>query len=159
MEIRLIAERILFSDQLDDKLLLPEQWTDLERGVPIGVPARPGRPPALSFAPKAERVPFPQAKELVDDRTRGIVLHFFANHELLAIEIMALALLRFPDAPPAFRQGLMQTIAEEQEHLRLYQRRMHALGVELGAVPVNQFFWDCLRSMQNPLAFVVGMSL
>jgi uncharacterized ferritin-like protein (DUF455 family) len=159
MEISLIAERILFGNRLEDKLLWPETWTDLNPGAAIGIPAQPGRPEALSFAPRTERVPFPQTRELVDDRTRGIVLHFFANHELLAIEIMALALLRFPDAPPAFRQGLMQTIAEEQGHLRLYQKRMEALGVELGAVPVNQFFWDCLRSMQNPLDFVIGMSL
>jgi len=159
MEISQIAERILFSDRLEEKLFLPECWTDQNRGLAIGIPAQPGRPLALSFAPRAERVPFPQTKDLVDDHTRGLVLHFFANHELLAIEIMALALLRFPDAPSAFREGLMQTIREEQGHLALYQTRMQELGVDLGAAPVNQFFWDCLKTMENPLDFVVGMSL
>lgn len=159
MDISLIAERILFGNRLEDKLLLPESWTDDNPGRGISIPACPGRPEALAFAPKAARVPFPQTRDLDDDRTRGIVLHFFANHELLAIEIMALALLRFPDAPAAFRLGLMQTIAEEQSHLRLYQERMQVLGVNLGAVPVNQFFWDCLKTMQNPLDFVIGMSL
>ncbi|HYX34840.1 MAG TPA: DUF455 family protein [Oligoflexus sp.] len=159
MDISLIAERLLFGNRLEDKLELPETWTDARLGPAIGIPACPGRPEALSFAPKTERVPFPQTRELVDARTRGIVLHFFANHELLAIEIMALALLRFPDSPVNFRAGLIQTIAEEQSHLRLYQRRMQELGVDLGAVPVNQFFWDCLKSMQNPLDFVIGMSL
>ena len=159
MELNLLAERILFSNRLEDKLLWPNTWVDSKRGVAIGIPAKPGRPDALRFASKNHRLAFPQLRDLDDDRTRGIVLHFFANHELLAIEIMALALLRFPEAPAAFRRGLLETIGEEQRHLGLYIQRMQQLGVELGAVPVNQFFWNCLKTMQDPLDFVVGMSL
>jgi hypothetical protein len=39
----------------------------------------------------------------VDENCRSRLLHFFCNHELLAVERMALALLHFPDAPSSFR--------------------------------------------------------
>ncbi|MEO1337465.1 MAG: DUF455 family protein, partial [Myxococcota bacterium] len=48
---------------------------------------------------------------------------------------------------------------EEQSHLRRYQARMHDLGVELGDVPVSDFFWSTMASMNSPLDFVVRMSM
>ena len=72
---------------------------------------------------------------------------------------MALCLLKFPDAPVPFQKGLVHTITEEQEHLRLYLDRLQELGGEVGEVPVNGFFWDCLSGMTDPMDFVVGMSM
>ena len=66
---------------------------------------------------------------MVDPVERGRVLHFFANHELLALELMAVALLRFPDAPHSFRRGIIETMKEEQKHLNLYIESMNRLGV------------------------------
>jgi len=77
----------------------------------------------------------------------------------LAIELMALCLLKFPEAPIAFQKGIVHTITEEQEHLRLYLDRLEELGGEVGEVPVNGFFWDCLSEMTDPMDFVVGMSM
>jgi uncharacterized ferritin-like protein (DUF455 family) len=90
---------------------------------------------------------------------RGILLHFFANHELLATELMALALLRFPDAPAAFRRGLLQTLKEEQEHTRLYLRRMKECGLQFGELPVSGYFWRSVSPMENPIDYVAGLSL
>jgi hypothetical protein len=67
--------------------------------------------------------------------------------------------LRFPDAPARFRQRILETIMEEQRHMKAYMARMKDFGITLGDVPVNRFFWDCLRDMKDPLDFVVGMSL
>ncbi len=160
MDIRSYAESILFGTRLEDKLLSPDLIASVSDHRPWqGTIQEPGRPSPLRFATKQRRRPFPTMRELETDEGRGITLHFFANHELLAMEIMALALLRFPEAPPAFRLGLIQTIREEQEHFQAYLKRMDQLNVQLGDVPVNGFFWDCLKSMQNPLDFVVGMSL
>lgn len=166
MEIRAFAESVLRSGSLEDKLWFPAEgiaaFTDHDRATPsfLAHLSEPGRPEALRFEQgDRTKVSFPTASELKHDSARGLVLHFFANHELLAMEIMALALLRFPDAPEKFRLGIVQTIAEEQNHMRLYMERMQQYGVPFGAVPVNRFFWDLLRDMKTPLDYVTRMSL
>jgi uncharacterized ferritin-like protein (DUF455 family) len=88
-----------------------------------------------------------------------VLLHCFANHELLATELMALALLRFPDAPRAFRQGLVQTLRDEQEHTRMYMERMARAGFAFGDLPVNGFFWKHVGGMESPLDYVSRLSL
>ena len=92
-------------------------------------------------------------------RERGILLHFFANHELLATELMALALLRFPNAPAAFRQGVLQTLRDEQEHTRLYLRRMEECGIHFGELPVSGYFWRSVSAMEQPIDYVAGLCL
>lgn len=160
MELRAFAEQLLYGTTLEAKSEGPAAVSDEERGFGLDIPpALPGRPEFMSFNEKGRKTPFPAPKDLKDPRSRGIVLHFFANHELLAIELMALVLLKFPDAPASFRQGIYRTILEEQEHLDLYLKRMEELGTKLGDVSVNRFFWDCLKDMKNPLDFITGMSL
>lgn len=159
MEIRELAERILFGNTLADKLTMSAQITDFAPGPIVAIPELPGRPVELRLDNERERIAFPGVHELDKVGMRGRVLHFFANHELLATELMALALLRFPDADPRFRMGLVRTIEEEQRHLRLYHERMRADGVELGEIPVSSFFWDCLSPMKAPIDFITGMSL
>ena len=72
---------------------------------------------------------------------------------------MALALLKFPNAPEKFRRGLYGILREEQEHLRLYLERMRAVGVEFGEIPVSDFFWRTISSMATPIDFVARLSL
>ncbi len=162
MRLEQYAEQVLMGTRLEDKLLSPAliDLSEPSRKAWIAAPLEPGRPQGLSYLGREARIPFPTRAELeADEKARGIVLHFFANHELLAIEIMALTLLRFPDAPARFRQRLLETIEEEQRHMRAYMGRMQDFGIQLGDVPVNRFFWDCLRDMRDPMDFVVGMSL
>jgi len=158
-----VDERILLGTTIADKLVHIDLavLTDGRPGPPITPPDVPGRPDLLDLAPRhaRDRVPFPGVHELDDPAVRGTALHFFANHELLAMELMALALLRFPDAPPAFRRGIAATIIEEQDHMRLYVERMNALGTRLGDIPVNRWFWDCIAPIDAPLDFVAGLSL
>ena len=155
-ELRDQAERLLFGSRLEDKLAPLERLTDVRPGQGILPPKSPGRPPGLELR-RGLRSEFPRS--FSSGRARGTALHFFANHELLAIELMALCLLRFPEAPAAFRRGLANIISEEQEHLRMYISGAGRLGVELGEQPVNAFFWDALRNADSPLAFVAGMGL
>jgi uncharacterized ferritin-like protein (DUF455 family) len=93
------------------------------------------------------------------EQERGRLLHFFANHELLATELMALALLRFPDAPAAFRRGLWQTLKDEQRHTRLYVERMRQCGIHFGELPVSGYFWRSVASMESPLDYVTRLCL
>ena len=109
---------------------------------PLATPAAPGRPAELRFkVTGTARGEFPGIRHLEQERERGRLLHFFANHELLATELMALVLLRFPDAPAAFRKGVLQTLKDEQEHTRLYLQRMKECGIHFGELPVSGYFW------------------
>src|SRR6185369_14542659 len=116
MELREFAERVLFATTLEEKLQCPELIVDEQPGSALEAPLAPGRPPELRFKSQgSSRVDFPGMHRLHEERERGRLLHFFANHELLATELMALVLLRFPEAPAAFRKGVLQTLRDEQE--------------------------------------------
>ncbi len=158
-----VASRVLFSTSLDQKL----RGFTLKEGDELGpiesVSHRqlvPGRPDCLHFAAEGTARPaLPAAPALVNEKSRGVLLHFFANHELLAAELMALALLRFPDSPQAFRKGLAHTLREEQRHTHWYIQRMKQCGIEFGHYPVNRFFWDAVSSMEEPIDYVSRLSL
>ena len=147
------ASRVLTGVSWDDKLAPPLPGVD--RAVRGPVPAVPGRPPGL--APSDRRARFTAAIDT--PRGRGEVLHFFANHELLALELMALALLKFPDAPPSFRRGLVGVMRDEQRHLAGYLARLAAVGVTPGELPLSDFFWTCLAPVDDPIVFVAGVAL
>lgn len=159
-----LAQRVLFSNQLDEKL----KPRSLCIARPEGPAARialshdltPARSDSIQFASgSATRPKLPASAHLVTDENRGTLLHFFANHELLAAELMALALLRFPDAPHKFRVGLANTLREEQRHTRWYLARMKDCGVEFGEFPLSRFFWDAVSSMESPIDYVSRLSL
>jgi hypothetical protein len=162
MELREFAERVVFGTTLEDKLFRPETFTDTRPGSAWESPVAPGRPDVLRFkAPGSATTTdsFPGLHRLDHGSERGKVLHFFANHELLATELMALVLLRFPDAPPAFRRGVLKTLQDEQDHVRLYLERMKACGVVFGELPVSGYFWRSVAPMRSPMDFVSGLSL
>ncbi|MBP6602051.1 MAG: DUF455 family protein [Verrucomicrobiales bacterium] len=161
-----LARRVLFSDSIEEKLrlarrpLCEDSGDSGERSLAVAGPIVPGRPRELRFATDSSARPgLPGRPALVTDANRGVLLHFFANHELLAAELMALALLKFPDAPVEFRQGLANTLREEQLHTRWYVNRMKECGVEFGQYPVSRFFWEAVAQMQCPLDYVSRLSL
>ena len=157
MEVSAFAERVLVGRTLADKLLSPAELTDETPRLTGALPGEPGRAEGLSLGHgSGGGAPL---KVPDDPRERGWLLHAFANHELLATELLALALLRFDDVPAAFRRGLVQTLREEQKHLALYLDRMRALGVELGERPLSGFFWRAMSSLETPAAFVAHLSL
>ncbi|MCH9688769.1 MAG: ferritin-like domain-containing protein, partial [Deltaproteobacteria bacterium] len=152
------AQQVLFGTTLGDKLWAPP-CSDQALGDPcIEPPSRPGRPQHLALG-RGGGESLPSHHALADPRARGQLLHAFANHELQALELMALALLRFGDAPPAFRRGLVAALREEQQHLSLYLDRMAELGTEFGAHPLGGFFWRVMAPMPSPLDFVAHLAL
>ena len=161
MEASELAQRILFGDTLEDKLFDGGRILDRRPGVAQSTPERPGRPADLHLDSwhDRQRVRFGDVRRFNSDKERGLVLHFFANHELLALELIALALLKFPDAPPKFRRGLIATLKDEQKHLSLYIDRMGEIGVEFGEIPVSDFFWRSIGGMETPMDFVTRLSL
>ncbi|MDJ0840141.1 MAG: DUF455 family protein [Acidobacteriota bacterium] len=167
MNLEEFAKQVLLSDRLEDKLFVPESFEDENKGHwlraqtgSIRAPEQPGRPRELAFGSKKKGAEaFPREKDLHLDSERGKVLHFFANHELMALELMALALLKMVDSPPGFRMDIARTMLDEQRHMRLYMQRMHQLGVDFGSVPVSDYFWRNFRTMQTPMDYVCGLSL
>lgn len=159
MELQALARQVLISPSLEDKLVIPDELTDRCPGDGAFRPSEPARPPGLRLDDDRPRSAFPRPSQLHAAEARGRALHFFANHELLAIELMAVCLLAFPEAPSTFRFGVAHTLLEEQRHLRMYRTRMLELGVGLGDVPVGGHFWRVLAGMRSPLEYVAGMSL
>ncbi|MGN6644272.1 MAG: DUF455 family protein, partial [Verrucomicrobiota bacterium] len=160
MELRAFAEQVLFATSLEEKLRCPEGITDERPGPALMTPETPGRPVELRFKPQVSgKAEFPGLHQLEQQRERGRLLHFFANHELLATELMALVILRFPDAPAAFRKGVLQTLKDEQEHTRLYIERMKDCGIQFGELPVSGYFWRSVSTMENPMDYVSSLCL
>lgn len=162
MEIREFAEQIFFGHSVADKLIAPEggirALTDREPGQEVAW-QEPGRAPdiAIAWDVKHRRLPRPGA--LQEERHRIRCLHAFANHELMALEMMAWALLAFPDAPPAFRLGLVKVVEDEQRHFRLYKERIEEMGVCFGDIPLNAHFWRVAGTITSPLRWVCAMHL
>ncbi len=160
MQMREAAERILFAETLEEKLLLaPAVASDDAPGKAILTPGGPGRPDELRICAKGVRVEFPGIHRLDDDRERGTMLHFLANHELLASELMALVLLKFPDAPKEYRAGVYAAMREEQMHTLMYVRRMKECGIAFGELPLNDYFWRLIAPMATPMDFVTRLNL
>ncbi|MCX6127175.1 MAG: DUF455 family protein [Proteobacteria bacterium] len=166
--LQLFAERLLQGTTLADKLAPPDLtecptcFEPAQSRLKFVPPLLPGSPPQLSLRATSKRNSvhaFPAKGALDNPLARGHVLHFFANHVLLAIEIMSLAILKFQDAPAGFIRGIYETILEEQKHMHLYINRMNDLGVQFGDISLNGFFWNSLREMNSPQEYAAAMSL
>ncbi|MBE7413212.1 MAG: DUF455 family protein [Leptospiraceae bacterium] len=83
----------------------------------------------------------PRLEHLNSVENRAISFHHFANHELMAIELFALALLKFQDAPKKVRKSLFRSLKDEQLHFTLYLNRMREMGMDFGDRPLNSVFW------------------
>jgi uncharacterized ferritin-like protein (DUF455 family) len=120
---------------------------------------RPGRPPELEVSLKKPRT-FKQGA-LVRAEARAALHHKFWHHELQAAELMCWALLRFPDTPQEFREGLLRIFRDEVRHMGMYQAHIESLGFALGDYPVRDWFWERIPTCETPVQFValLGMGL
>lgn len=158
MELYDWAQSLLCANTIEQKLFSPDKLTDHKIQKPIFWDT-PSRPYGMAFNKRSKEEKLPKNKELAQADKRAICLHRFAGHELLAIEIMAFALLAFPDAPRHFRMGIASTIKDEQRHLALYISRLKAFGLEFGQLPLYKHFWAYVKFYEHPLHFVSSMNL
>jgi uncharacterized ferritin-like protein (DUF455 family) len=158
MEKREWAISILSADTIAGKLAHPEILTDEHPGPPL-IWDEPVRPAGMSFCKRSKEDKLPSFQEHDDLQKRVVCLHRFAGHELLAVEIMAFTLLAFPEAPKTFRRGLAHTLKEEQEHVRLYVKRMDELNMQFGDLPLYKHFWKHTPYIKSPMDYVCMMSL
>lgn len=158
MELRDWALRILSGDTLQEKLLTPDSLTDDEPGVSLFW-KEPVRPQGMHFCPHTRKNKLPKMHEHNHPDKRAACLHRFAGHELLAVEIMAYALLAFPEAPKHFRRGVANILREEQVHVQLYIERMKGLGISFGDLPLYKHFWAYTPFLRTPEQYISVMSL
>ncbi|MEO1997362.1 MAG: DUF455 family protein [Planctomycetaceae bacterium] len=159
MQTRDVADRILFSPSIEDKLAaIPPGVIDDDPG-PIERVAEPSRSRDLQFAPRRAAPAMPSASVMADPAKRALAHHIMANHELQALEIMAFVLRAFPDADADFRQGLLPIMADEQRHTRMHMERAASLGVRFGDYPVNSYFWNKAQQFQTLLDYLAGLPL
>ena len=161
MNVAEFAERVLFGTTLGDKLAPAACVNDFTPRSPVNVDSlpSPGRDISIRMHHGPGAAQAPADADLEKEEARGRLLHFLANHELLATELMALVLLKFPDAPDAFRRGVFVTLQEEQEHTRLYLERMQECGIPFGSQPLSGHFWRVVEPMRTPMDFVSRLSL
>jgi uncharacterized ferritin-like protein (DUF455 family) len=152
------CQALLTSGTLEAKLAFPAGELTDDAGVPIVDVEAPTRAPLLAMHEGSERLPPLHA--LASAEARVVCLSRFAHHELMAAELFAWALLRFPDAPPSLRRGWVAALREELVHLRLYLARLEAHGAALGDLPLSGYFWKLMpgvRQASDPLRAFVCM--
>jgi uncharacterized ferritin-like protein (DUF455 family) len=158
MEIREFARQILEGASLEEKLFSPEALTDHAPGTALRIDD-PARSAEMRFTKRGAKEKLPSFQEHHKAENRAICLHRFAGHELLAVEMMAFALLAFPEAPKTFRKGVAHTLMEEQEHVRLYAARLKEMGVNFGDLPLYRHFWTHTSALHTPLQYISLVSL
>ncbi len=146
----------LRADTLAHKLAPPPAPTATEADAPARRVAAPSRP-GLTVATRAERSP--SAGGLRNPAERARLFHTFIHHELQAAELMAWAILAFPEAPPAFRRGLVTVFEDEVRHMELYAEHMATLGHAFGAWPVRDWFWQRVPAAPTAAHFVAVMGM
>jgi len=147
----------VLTKNLSDKLSpppVPDRW---EAEPPARRLTDPGRPPELEVVLTGLRTPRPGA--LRDPKRRAQLLHTFLHHELQAAELMAWALLAFPQTPIAFRRGILGILGDEVRHMGLYLEALEGLGASFGDFPVRDWFWQRVPSAQTATHFVAVMGM
>jgi len=159
MELRAFAEQVLLSNTLDEKLVRPNSpITDAAPGEPVRVET-PQRPANLQFATRRTAPAMPKGRAFDDTKKRAVAHHIMANHELQALEVMAMVLLAFPDAPTEFRTGLADVMFDEQRHTKLHANRAAELGISFGDLPVNSYIWTKATEYASVLEYIAGLPL
>lgn len=163
MELHELAKHILFNGDLDSKLTERSQVNlkEINKNYPGNdLPEYPVRAERIKI--QQDQVKFPRSRSLADKKRRGLALHFFANHELLAIEMLAAAIYKFPclnDEDVALKKSFYSTLLDEQRHLKLYVDRMQNFDVRFGDYPLNDFFWRSIQGVENAHQFLSVLAL
>jgi len=159
--VRAFCRRILERGDLETKLAPPPPDLDDARPGPVVSIERPARDAPLSLSTRAERLPRPS--ELGSAEARARCLARFAHHELMAVELFAWALLRWPELPAELRRAFVRVIADEQRHCRMYLERLAAHGSTLEQHPRSDYFWKHAQAIADsphgPRAFLCAMGL
>jgi uncharacterized ferritin-like protein (DUF455 family) len=130
---------------------MPERW---ESAALVRRIEAPGRPPELRIVAKAAKT-----RGLMSPHGRARALHTFLHHELQAAELMAWALLAYPETPREFREGLARIALDEIRHMHMYAKEIERLGHAIGDFTVRDWFWERIPRCVDAASFVAAMGL
>jgi len=139
MQVRDFCLGVLASGELEAKLAPPAQPLDDSCPGPAQYVELPARSAEIAFAPRS--APLPRPAQVRDGDAIARCLARFAHHELMAVELFAWALLRWPELPASLRRGFLGALLDEQRHARLYLERLRAHGSQLADHPASGYFW------------------
>lgn len=153
---------ILFGNTIQSKTIIYKNayWNHNEDEKNLNLNfSKPGRPQNLHFTDK--KIKFPKDHEFKNESSRAKAIHFFANHELLAIEVMAKMLLILPndEHSQSYKEEIWKTLQDEQKHLWLYKTHIEKLGFYMGAFPVNDYFWKAFKDVIDFKSYFSLMAL
>ena len=163
LAVKAFSKRILCSGDLESKLARPVNEEKSDRGTSFDLEGGtlPARNSEIRFSSVGSKIPKPH--QLDDPDMRASCLARFAHHELMAVELLAWALIRWPEAPLGLRQDWYEILADEQKHCRLYLERLDAHGLSLGDFELNPYFWRqaprISKSPSGACAFLSGLGL
>lgn len=123
------------------------------------IPTLPAREEKIKFSKKNAK--FPKGN-LFEREKKAMALHSFANHELLAVEMMACAMAIYPHNTPElkkFKMGVLNSLKDEQKHFKLYEKELNNLGFEFGDFEINDFFWKQMKNLKTPSHYLATMAL
>lgn len=159
MELTDFARTILLSPCLETKVKRPETPFTDDAVAPSLRVEQPARPDNLQFAARRTAPAMPKPQAFHDPKKVAVAHHIMANHELQALEVMAMVMLAFPEAETEFRIGLAEIMIDEQRHTKMHARRASELGLEFGDLPVNSYIWQKAQSYQSALQYIAGLPL
>lgn len=163
--VRAFCLRLLEAGDLETKLAPPTlpdgSFLDDDTPGPAVLIDAPARDEGLALAAGAG--PLPRPRELASPEARARCLARFAHHELMAAELFAWALLRWPELPGGLRRAWLGALADEQRHCGLYRERLLALGSDLPDHTLSDYFWKHAPAIaaapDAPRAFLSAMGL
>jgi uncharacterized ferritin-like protein (DUF455 family) len=132
----------------------PERFA--ERAAPLRV-ARPGRGAGFDVKAHGEKSTGKSALRSAEKRAK--LVHAFLHHELQAAELMAWAILAFPETPIAFRRGLLGILLDEIRHMGHYASYLRERGLAPGAFAVRDWFWERVPTVTSPAGFCATMGM
>jgi uncharacterized ferritin-like protein (DUF455 family) len=113
---------------------------------------------ALAFAANPTRDARFQVKDLWQDMKnlpanhpehRNEFLHRQLNEEINSIEIAALNLADFPDAPWELRMEIARQCSDECRHVEAFRRLLEARGGHVGQYPVLNFQFRIITALES----------
>ncbi len=133
----------------------PAKWASPSRRWLL---TQPGRP--VELVQRTERKKAAKPGALKDTVKRAEVLHTFLHHELQAAELMAWAILAFPETPEPFRRGMLGILRDELRHMAMYRAHLETLGHPFGSMPIKDWFWERVPGESvTPLQFVARLGV